>query len=135
MDRFAMKEIKRYFPACEGWTIGPGVSPARDCRIFCLEKRKMNVKTAFHVLVSFGTTVPAAAIKALENSPVIAPGKQNTAVKNVVLVPLNANVAGLPDTFRVLSMKQLSVEGNALTWLKKPSSRTAVSTGAVSQTA
>jgi hypothetical protein len=123
MDRFAIKEIKRNFPSFEGWTIGRAVTPAKDCRMFVVERKIRNVKTHFHVLVAFAKKIPEAAIDALEKSPALVPATETQGIKNVILIPLNANVPKVPETIKVISMKHFTFDGENLTWLKNPAMR------------
>lgn len=135
MDPFAIKEIKRYYPACEGWNVRAVSTPARDCRIFRVERKEMNISTGFSVLTCFSGSVPAQAVEALERESLVYPRKYAGKIRNTILVPLNAGVTGLPETCRVITMKQFSVEGKSLAWLKKPVAKTAESPVAGQKTA
>lgn len=120
MDRFAVKEIKRHYPSCEGWNIRAVSTPARNCTIFRVEKKEKNVLTAFSALASFAGVLPEEAVEALGKEPVIAPKAASGKVKNIILMPLNAKSAGKTDLFRFIPMKQFSIEGKSLAWVKKP---------------
>lgn len=120
MDQFAVKEIKRHYPTCEGWNIRASSTPARDCTIFRVEKKEQNILTAFSALACFAGVLPADAVLALGQEPVVAPKAVAGKIKNVILMPLNAKATVKPDTVRIIPMKQFSIEGKSLTWLKKP---------------
>jgi hypothetical protein len=124
MDQFAVKEIKRHYPSCEGWSIRVVSTPARDCRIFRVERKEKNVLTSFSVLASFAGTLPAESVEALGRETVVAPKAFAGRIKNVILIPLNAKTGEIPAIFRSIRMKQFSIEGKNLTWLKKPVAKT-----------
>lgn len=132
MHDIVQKELRRNYPASEGWTISGAPKAIGNDEVFMVSKRQKSNQVA-SVGVSFARVVGSDLVSAVME------GKTSTAAKksswhSSIIVPQGADLSGLPDGIKILYMRSFRYEGKDLTWLKRPvgSSATAQSTQASS---
>jgi hypothetical protein len=123
MDDFVAKEIKNIFSTYDGWKITPRKLDGGYDTLVTLERRNGGHRDCTNVLVTFQKTVPAELITELHQTKKSSDGTV-TRYSFAVLVPANANTAGVPAGTTIYTMKSFAYDGNALIWLKKPVRKT-----------
>jgi hypothetical protein len=118
MHDIVQKELKRNYPASEGWVISGAPKQIVNDEIFSLSRRRGSNQVAT-VAATFGRMVEPGLISSLME------GKETTAAKKgtwhaSLLVPQGTEVSGLPAEIKVIFMRSFRYEGKDLLWLKRP---------------
>jgi len=118
MHDIVQKEIKRNYPASEGWVISGTPKQVLNDEIFLLSRRRGSNQVAT-VGATFGRIVGPGLVSAMME------GKETPAAKKgtwhaCLLVPQGTDVSGLPDGMKVIFMRSFRYEGKDLLWLKRP---------------
>ncbi len=118
MHDIVQKELKRNYPASEGWVISGAPKQIGNDEIFSLSRRRGSNQVTT-VAATFGRMVEPGLISSLME------GKETTAAKKgtwhaSLLVPQGTEVSGLPAEIKVIFMRSFRYEGKDLLWLKRP---------------
>lgn len=118
MHDIVQKELKRNYPASEGWVISGAPKQVGNDEIFSLSRRRGSNQVTT-VAATFGRMVEPGLISSLME------GKETTAAKKgtwhaSLLVPQGTEVSGLPAEIKVIFMRSFRYEGKDLLWLKRP---------------
>jgi hypothetical protein len=125
MHDIVQKELKRNYPASEGWVISGAPKQVGNDEIFSLARRRGSNEVAT-VGATFGRIVGPGLVSALMD------GKSTPAAKKgtwhaCLLVPQGTDVSGLPEGIKVIFMRSFRYEGKDLLWLKRPAGSPAAS--------
>jgi hypothetical protein len=118
MHDIVQKEVKRNYPASEGWVISEARKQVGNDEIFTLSRRRGS-----NQLMTIGATFERIIVPGLV-SELIESGATPAAKKGTwnacLLVPQGTDVSGLPAGMKVIFMRSFRYEGKDLLWLKRP---------------
>jgi len=118
MHDIVQKELKRNYPASEGWVISGDPKQIGNDEIFSVSRRRGSNQVAT-VAATFGRIVGQGLVSAMlegKATPAASKGTWHACL----LVPQGTDVSGLPDEIRVIFMRSFRYEGKDLLWLKRP---------------
>ncbi len=118
MHDIVQKELKRNYPASEGWVISGTQKQVGNDEIFTLSRRRGSSQVA-SVGTTFGRIVGSGLISALMAGKTTPAAKKGTWYA-CILVPQGTDVSGLPEGMKVIFMRSFRYEGKDLLWLKRP---------------
>ncbi len=118
MHDIVQKELKRNYPASEGWVISGATQQVGNDEIFSVSRRRGSNQVA-SVAATFGKIVGPGLISALLEGKATQAAKKS-AWHACLLVPQGTDVSGLPDEMKVIFMRSFRYEGKDLLWLKRP---------------
>jgi len=124
MHDIVQKELKRNYPASEGWVISGAPKQVGNDEIFSLSRRRGSNQIAT-VGASFGRVIAKELVSALVDGKETAAAKKGT-WHACLLVPQGTDVSGLPESMKVVFMRSFRYEGKDLLWLKRPAGSQAV---------
>lgn len=118
MHDIVQKEIKRNYPASEGWVITGTPKQVGNDEIFTLSRRQGKNQVAT-VGATFERVISQDLLSAL------VAGKEATAAKKGIwhaslLVPQGTDISGIPEGMKFIFMRSFRYEGKDLLWLKRP---------------
>lgn len=118
MHDIVQKELKRNYPASEGWVIASDSKQVGNDEIFSLSRRRGSNQVAT-VGATFARVIGPELLSALME------GKESVAARKgrwsgSLLVPQGTDVTGLPEGIKVVFMRSFRYEGKDLLWLKRP---------------
>ncbi len=118
MHDIVQKELKRNYPASEGWVISGAQQQIGNDEIFSVSRRRGSNQVAT-VAATFGRIVEPGLLSSLMK------GKETTEAKKgtwhaSLLVPQGTDIFGLPAEIKVIFMRSFRYEGKDLLWLKRP---------------
>jgi hypothetical protein len=119
MHEFVKKELKRFYPAIDGWQIKPSAKSGGKEQGFVVARRMGGKSEGAHVLVSFDRVVAPATIDSLKamarNDPI--PGLVSP--KMILVIPQNTDSSGVSGEITVLPMQSFVWEEKELIWLRR----------------
>ena len=118
MHDIVQKELKRNYPASEGWVISDARKQAGDIEIFTVSRRRGSNQVAT-VGATFERIVGSGLASALLQGKAEPAAKKGTWHASL-LVPQGTDVSGLPGEIKVIFMRSFRYEGKDLLWLKRP---------------
>jgi hypothetical protein len=118
MHDIVQKELKRSYPASEGWVISETHKQVGNNEIFTLSRRRGSNQVVT-VGATFERIVGPAFIAALIEGGATPAAKKGT-WHSCLLVPQGTEVSGLPVGMKVIFMRSFRYEGKDLLWLKRP---------------
>ena len=118
MHDIVQKELKRNYPASEGWVISEAHNQVGNDEIFSISRRRGSNQVAT-VGATFGRIVGPGLVAALNEGGTTPAAKKGTWYA-CLLVPQGTDVSGLPDDVKVIFMRSFRYEGKDLLWLKRP---------------
>ncbi len=118
MHDIVQKELKRNYPASEGWVISGTAKQVGDDEIFLLSRRRGSNQVAT-VGATFGRIVGQGLVSALLEGKAT-PAAKKSSWHACLLVPQGTDVSGLPADIKVIFMRSFRYEGKDLLWLKRP---------------
>ncbi len=118
MHDIVQKELKRNYPASEGWVISDARKQAGDIEIFTVSRRQGSNQVAT-VGATFERIVGSGLASALLQGKAAPAAKKGTWHASL-LVPQGTDVSGLPGEIKVIFMRSFRYEGKDLLWLKRP---------------
>ncbi len=118
MHDIVQKELKRNYPASEGWVISDARKQAGDIEIFTVSRRRGSNQVAT-VGATFERIVGSGLASALLQGKAAPAAKKGTWHASL-LVPQGTDVSGLPGEIKVIFMRSFRYEGKDLLWLKRP---------------
>jgi hypothetical protein len=118
MHDIVQKELKRNYPASEGWVITEDSKQVGNDEIFSLSRRRGSSQVAT-VGATFARVIGQELISALMQGKETAAAKRGTWYGGL-LVPQGTDVSGLPEGIKVVFMRSFRYEGKDLLWLKRP---------------
>jgi hypothetical protein len=118
MHDIVQKEIKRNYPASEGWVITGTAKQVGNDEIFTLSRRQGKNQVA-----TVGATFERVISKELITA--LATGKETPSAKKGtwhagLLVPQGTDISGIPEGMKFIFMRSFRYEGKDLLWLKRP---------------
>jgi len=118
MHDIVLKELKRNYPASEGWVISGTAKQVGDDEIFSLSRRRGSNQVVT-VGATFGRIVGQGLVSALLEGRAT-PAAKKSSWHAGLLVPQGTDVSGLPADIKVIFMRSCRYEGKDLLWLKRP---------------
>jgi len=123
MHDIVQKELKRNYPASEGWVIREVPKNVNKDEIFSVSRRRgssqvVTVGATFERIIGPGLV---SALMAEQESP----AAKKAAWQASLLVPQGTDVSGLPAGIKVIRMRSFRYEGKDLLWLKRPAGSSA----------
>jgi hypothetical protein len=118
MHDIVQKELKRNYPASEGWVISETHKQVGNDEIFLISRRRGSNQVAT-VGATFERIVEPGLIAALIESGATPAAKKGT-WHSCLLVPQGTEVFGLPAGMKIIFMRSFRYEGKDLLWLKRP---------------
>jgi hypothetical protein len=118
MHDIVQKELKRNYPASEGWVISEAHKQVGNDEIFTLSRRRGSNQVVT-VGATFERIVGPGFIAALIEGGAT-PAAKKSAWHSCLLVPQGTEVSGIPDGIKVIFMRSFRYEGKDLLWLKRP---------------
>jgi hypothetical protein len=118
MHDIVQKELKRNYPASEGWIITGAPKQVGNDEVFSLSRRRGS-----NQVVTVGTTFERKIGQSLLSA--IMEGRESPAAKKgawygSLLVPQGTDISGIPEDVRIIFMRSFRFEGKDLLWLKRP---------------
>ena len=122
MHTIVEKELKRRYPASEGWVLQPGPATVGRDEVYSITRRTGGKSEAVFVGISFEKTVSDELIRELTNSL-----SSRLAVRSVshlaLIVPGNTDAKNVPPAVNVHRMRAFRYINDDLMWLKHPAHR------------
>jgi hypothetical protein len=118
MHDIVQKELKRNYPASEGWVISETNKQVGNNEIFTLSRRRGSNQVVT-VGATFERIVGPGFVAALIEGGATPAAKKGT-WHSCLLVPQGTEVSGLPLGMKVIFMRSFRYEGKDLLWLKRP---------------
>jgi len=119
MHTIVEKELKRHYPASEGWMLQAATVKVGKDELYSFTKRTGGKTEAVFVGITFGKTISEELIGELTGSL-----KSRAAGRSVshlaLIVPQETEVKNVPPTVTVSRMRAFSYAGDELVWLKHP---------------
>jgi hypothetical protein len=118
MHDIVQKELKRNYPASEGWIITGAPKQVGNDEVFSLSRRQGS-----NQVVTVGTTFERKIGQSLLSA--IMEGRESPSAKKgawygSLLVPQGTDISGIPEDVRIIFMRSFRYEGKDLLWLKRP---------------
>ena len=118
MHDIVQKEIKRNYPASEGWVITGTPKQVGNDEIYTLSRKRGKNQVA-----TVGATFERVISQELMSALVT--GKESPAAKKGawhagLLVPQGTDISGIPEGMKYIFMRSFRYEGKDLLWLKRP---------------
>jgi hypothetical protein len=118
MHDIVLKELKRNYPASEGWVISGETRKIGNDEVFSLSKRR-GINQVASVGVSFEKQIDNDLVSDLKVSAGSAAARK-AAWHASVIVPQGAEVTNAVPGMKILYMRSFRYEGKDLQWLKRP---------------
>jgi hypothetical protein len=119
MHTIVDKELKRQYPASEGWTLQPVPAKVGKDEIYTFSRRTGGKNEAVFVGITFGKTISEELVGELTASL-----KSRAALRSVsrlaLIVPQETDLRNVPPAVAVSRMRAFRYVGEDLQWLKHP---------------
>ncbi len=119
MHTIVEKELKRHYPASEGWVLQPGPVTAGRDKLYSFTKRTGGKSEAVFVGISFEKTVSDELIRELTSSLTSRPAMRSVS-HLALIVPQGTDVKNVPPAVNVSRMRAFRYVNDDLMWLKHP---------------
>jgi hypothetical protein len=118
MHDIVQKELKRNYPASEGWVVRGASRKIGNNEIFSVSRRRgssqvVTVGATFERIIGPGFV---SALVAEKETPAAKKGTWHASL----LVPQGTDISGLPPEIKAIFMRSFRYEGKDLLWLKRP---------------
>ncbi|MCU0631169.1 MAG: hypothetical protein MUF37_08465 [Methanoregulaceae archaeon] len=118
MHDIVQKEIKRNYPASEGWVITGSPELVGNNEIYTLSRRQGKNQVAT-VGATFERVISPELMSALVTGKEAPAAKKGTWHASL-LVPQGTDISGIPEGIKSIFMRSFRYEGKDLLWLKRP---------------
>jgi hypothetical protein len=119
MHDIVQKELKRNYPASEGWVVSGVSKKIGNDEIFSVSRRRGSSQVVT-VGVTFSRIIEPGLVRSMiaeQETPVA----KKSAWQSSLLVPQGTDISILPAGTKVIFMRSFRYEGKDLLWLKRPS--------------
>jgi hypothetical protein len=119
MHTIVEKELKRHYPASEGWTLQPAPAKVGKDEIYTFSRRTVGKNETVFAGITFEKTISEELVGELTASL-----KSRAATKSVaylaLIVPQDTDIRNVPPAVTVSRMRAFRYVGDDLMWLKHP---------------
>lgn len=119
MHDIVQKELKRNYPASEGWVVSGTSKKIGNDDIFSVSRRRASSQVVT-VGVTFSKIIEPGLVASMVAEKNTAAAKKS-AWQGSLLVPQGTDISGIPADIKVIFMRSFRYEGKDLLWLKRPS--------------
>ena len=119
MHEFVSQEIRRLYSSYNGWNVAYRNPLTAYDEIICLQRFTGGSREFAMVGVTFSREVDPKLIDTI-TSPERSGDGTVARLSSALVIPENANVAGVPTNVAVHHMHSFAFDGESLVWVKKP---------------